>query len=104
MIKTVFVPTSGTDTDQGAFATALAIARPLSAHLDFFHSRLTVCEAAARSPPVQFCVGAALTDAFDHLRQKDESLSINAVNYFEAFCVANEIAVRQAPIDLPGTA
>ncbi len=63
MPKRIFIPTGGSDADDAVFATALAVARPLSAHLGFYHSRPTVYEAAARSPPVQFCVGAALTSA-----------------------------------------
>ena len=97
MIKSIFVPTSGSDTDDAVFATALAVARPLSAHLDFYHSRLTVCEAAARSTPVQFCVGAALTNALGDLRQEDENLSEKAVNHFDVFCASHGIAVRCAP-------
>jgi nucleotide-binding universal stress UspA family protein len=97
MIKTVFVPTSGSETDNSVFATALAIARPLSAHLDFYHSRLSLFEAAARSTPVQFCVGPALTNALDQLHQEDENHSVNAIKHFEAFCAANKIAIRGAP-------
>ncbi|MGC2033189.1 MAG: universal stress protein [Steroidobacteraceae bacterium] len=97
MIKTVFVPTSGSDTDDAVFATALAIARPLSVHLDFYHSRLTVYEAVARSPPVQFCVGSALANALNDLRQEDDNLSVGAAKHFDAFCAANGIAVRCAP-------
>jgi nucleotide-binding universal stress UspA family protein len=98
MIKSIFVPTSGSDTDDAVFATALAIARPLSAHLDFYHSRLTVYEAVARSLPVQFCVGPALTNALNDLRQEDEDRSLSSVRHFDAFCASNGIAVRHAPI------
>jgi hypothetical protein len=54
MFKNIFVPMSGNDTDDSVFATALAVAGPLAAHLDFYHSRLTVYEAAARSPMCSF--------------------------------------------------
>jgi hypothetical protein len=36
MIKTILVPSSGSSTDASVFATALAIARPMASHLDFY--------------------------------------------------------------------
>ncbi len=63
MIKTILVPTSGNDTDQRVFAIALSIARPLGAHIEFFHVRLSACEAAVHSPHVEFCVGPAISNA-----------------------------------------
>jgi hypothetical protein len=49
MIKTVFVPMSGSTSDDSVFATALEVAKPLDAHLDFYHVRLSATEAAVRS-------------------------------------------------------
>jgi hypothetical protein len=60
MIKTILVPASGSATDDPVFATALAAARPLAAHLEFYHVHLSATEAAVRAPHVDFCVGAAL--------------------------------------------
>ena len=50
MIKTIFVPASGSDTDDSVFETALVVAKALAAHLDFYHVRLTEGEAAVSSP------------------------------------------------------
>jgi len=50
MIKTVFIPASGSDTDTRVFATALALAKPVAAHLGFFHLHLSPVEAAAQAP------------------------------------------------------
>jgi nucleotide-binding universal stress UspA family protein len=97
MIKTILVPSSGTRTDISVFATALAVARPLSAHLEFFHLRFTVYEAAARSPHVPFCRGAALAHALDFLSEQDETLSATSEKRFEEFCHINEIAFRSTP-------
>jgi len=60
-MATILVPTSGTQTDVNVFATALALAEPLRAHMQFYHLRLTPCEAAERSPHVDFCVGAGIS-------------------------------------------
>jgi hypothetical protein len=48
MIKSILVPATGNDTDAELFASALAVARPLAAHIDFLHVRL---DAAGSRPP-----------------------------------------------------
>jgi len=97
MIKTILVPVSGTHTDASVFATALALARPLGAHLEFLHLRFTLSEAAARSPHVSFCPGAALTNALDFLSERDKTLSANGKRRFQEFCQASEISIHSAP-------
>src|SRR5277367_1995586 len=95
MIKTIFVPASGTQSDHSVFAAALAVARPLGAHLDFYHQRMSACEAAIRLPPVQFVVGPAITHALDNLEQRDKDLSTTAIRHIEEFCAANKVSMRQ---------
>jgi len=85
MIKTIFVPASGTQADQYTFAAALAVAKPLGAHLDFYHQRTSACEAAIQLPHVQFCVGTAITHALARLDQRDEDLSDLAAKHFGNF-------------------
>jgi nucleotide-binding universal stress UspA family protein len=97
MIKAILVPTSGSRTDDGVFATALAIARPLAAQLLFYHLRFTECEAAVRTPHVQFCRGRAMVSALESLREQSDRLSAKARKHFEAFCGQNEITVRTMP-------
>ena len=97
MIKTIFVPTSGSQTDDNVFATALAVGRPLAAHLEFYHLRLSPSEAAVRSPHVQFCAVPAINDAFGRLQERDDDLSAVARGHFEEFCKANGVTIRQAP-------
>ena len=52
MIKTILVPASGSSTDEPVFATALAAARALAAHLDFYTyiSRKAKLRCARRTP------------------------------------------------------
>jgi nucleotide-binding universal stress UspA family protein len=97
MIKTIFVPMSGTSTDDGVLATALAVARPLGAHMAFYHVRLSTCEAVVRSPHVQFCPGPALGGALAHLQEKEDTVSANARHNFEHFCQSNSIPARTNP-------
>ena len=96
MIKTILVPTSGTPTDENVFAAALAVARPLAAHLDFYHVRLSLSEVAVRT--LQFCPPAALNSAFTHIEEQNQRLSAAAIKHFADFCKANDVAVRPAPI------
>lgn len=98
MIKTIFVPVSGTQTDGRVFATALAVARPLAAHLDFYHLRLSVYEAAIRSPHVQYCMGPALADALDSLKKRDQNLAASALEHFKDFCEVKGVTVQRAPV------
>jgi len=100
-MKNIFVPTSGNDTDHAVFATALAAATPFGSHLEFYHQRLSVCEAAVRARHVEFCVGPALTNALDNLRQQDETLSADAAKHFREFCAKHAIKIRVTPDDSP---
>lgn len=97
MIKTILVPTSGTQADANTFAAALAVASPLAAHVDFYHQRLSLCEAAVRSRHVQFSVGPALSDALEQLARRDSDLSAMAAKHFAQFCETHEVVVRQTP-------
>jgi hypothetical protein len=97
MIKKILVPTSGSCDDDKVFATALSVARPLAAHLEFYHVRLSDCEAAVRSRHVEFCRGAAMTGALKHLHQREAALSSAAIQHFEAFCEANDIPIITRP-------
>jgi nucleotide-binding universal stress UspA family protein len=98
MIKKILVPTSGGRSDAKVFATALAVARPLAAHLEFYHVRLSDCEAAVRSRHVEFCRGAAMTDALKRLQQREAALAMDATLHFEAFCEANDIPIVATPL------
>ncbi len=99
MIKSILVTASGSATDEAVFATALAIARPLGAHLEFYHLRLSVGEAASRAPHVDFCVGTGLPAALDNLRLTGDNLSADAASHFRRFCEANAVPLRSVPAD-----
>jgi nucleotide-binding universal stress UspA family protein len=97
MIKTIFVPASGSRTDASVFATALAIAHPLAAHLQVFHMHLSPCEAAAHAPYVEFCQGPALEDALSYLREQGDYLCASAVRHFQELCESYSVPVLQRP-------
>jgi nucleotide-binding universal stress UspA family protein len=97
MIKTILVPISGSDTDTRVFSTALSVARPLAAHLKFFHVRLSACEAAIRTRHVEHCVGPAINSALHALEQDQVERSETAVEQAEAFCAMEGISLRDSP-------
>ena len=73
-MKTILVLFGGGDRDQMIFETAVAAARPLSAHLDFLHIQVGAGE-AARHTGAEFARGAGLRDALDKLDSKARSFS-----------------------------
>lgn len=87
----ILVPASGSSTDDAVFATALAAARPLAAHLRFYHVRLSETEAAVRAPHVDFCVGAALPAALRMLREAERELSQAAADHVKSFCSRHSV-------------
>jgi nucleotide-binding universal stress UspA family protein len=97
MIKTILVPTSGSNTDRAVFATALALARPLRAHLQFLHLHLTPEVAARQVPHFEFCQGAAISATLERLQGQGEKLSVSARQHFEAFCSENKLGHQEAP-------
>ena len=97
MMKTILVPASGSSTDEPVFATALAAAQAVAAHLDFYHVRLSAGEAAARAPHVAFCVGAALPAALQVLTEDTKRLSEAAREHVRAFCERYGVEIRDRP-------
>jgi nucleotide-binding universal stress UspA family protein len=98
-MRNIFVPTSGSQTDEAVFATALAAATPFGSHLEFYHQRLSLFEAAVRARHVDFCMGPALADALECLRQQDARLSANALKNFKDFCARHGINVHESPVE-----
>jgi nucleotide-binding universal stress UspA family protein len=96
-MKTILVPTGGADTDGAVFATALAAARPLAAHLHFVHVRIGPGEAAPHVPHVDFARGAALTNAIDKLEADAAARATNAKWHVRALCDAERILLQDEP-------
>src|SRR5271154_6680431 len=97
MMKTIWVPASGSSTDEPVFATALAAAQATAAHLDFYHVRLSAGQAAARAPHVAFCVGGALPAALQVLTDDTSRFSEAAREHMQAFCERYGVEIRDRP-------
>src|SRR5262245_21091277 len=97
MIKTILVPIGGSDTDTFVFETALAVGRPCSAHLEFFHARVDAGQAIRYLPHASFARGQALRNAFDGLKQEAEIRCEAGKRHFQQFCKQHHIKVSEMP-------
>jgi nucleotide-binding universal stress UspA family protein len=96
-MKTILVLIGGSDRDQVVFETAMAAARPLSAHLDFLHIHVGAGEAARHSSGHEFARGAGLRDALQTLDSKAKSFSEIAASNFREFCMRWQIEICDTP-------
>jgi nucleotide-binding universal stress UspA family protein len=96
-MKTILVPIGGGSVDAMVLETALAVARPLSAHLELLHVRVGAAEAARHTPHLDFARGAGLTGALDGLRARAERRSTTAEHNVRDFCATHDIEMVEAP-------
>jgi hypothetical protein len=91
MIKTILVAANGVESDISVFRVALTLARPLNAHLDFYHVRITPDQSAALEPHVDFAQGRGLGEAMEGLQRDAETKSVMAMRLSRDFCEGNHI-------------
>ncbi len=96
-MKTILVPAGGGENEEAVFETALAVARTLSAHIDFYHVRVSPGEAAMHTPHVAYVSGPALRDALADLQTRSQTRSAAARRQVESFCERNDVPVIDAP-------
>ncbi|MGC2412437.1 MAG: universal stress protein, partial [Stellaceae bacterium] len=85
MIKTILVGATGNDSDAATFAAALAIARPLAAHLDVLHVRLDpVALAVAMATDVG--AGTMTAGLMEQLERDSDEREKKAQEIFTRFC------------------
>jgi nucleotide-binding universal stress UspA family protein len=95
-MKTILVLIGGGDRDQIILQTALAAARPLSAHLDCLHIHVGPGQ-AARYSRTEFAMGAALRNALEQLSSKAKSFSEIAAGHVRDFCTRSTIEICDMP-------
>ena len=100
MIKTILVPSTGSDRDTPVFATALAVACRFGAHLDFLHVRV---DAAAMAVAMTADGGPALFAGLsERLEAEADRREARAKQKFEEFCRREQLALRDLPSAEPG--
>jgi nucleotide-binding universal stress UspA family protein len=100
MIKTILVPATGSDSDSAVFGSALAVARPFCAHLDFLHVRI---DAAAMAVTMSSEGGGSVMvgGLVERLDEESELREKRARALFDRFCADEGLAIADAP---PGPA
>jgi nucleotide-binding universal stress UspA family protein len=101
MIRTILVPTSGSETDTVVFETALTTARPCQAHLEFFHVRVSSGEALGYMPHARFARGTALHGVLQELKEESETRWEAAQCHVREFCKQHKIKMADAPYQSP---
>jgi nucleotide-binding universal stress UspA family protein len=96
MIKTILVPATGSDTDSGIFASALAVARPFGAHIDFLHVRIDAATFAATIMP-EVSSAQVVTDLINRMEEEAERHEEKAKQLFEGFCQREGLALAETP-------
>jgi len=96
MIKTILVPVTGSDRDSAVFASALAVARPFGAHLEFLHVRP---DAAAVAVSMASDGGGAtmVGSLINRLEQEADERERKANQLFQDFCNGAGLALCDAP-------
>ena len=100
MIKTILVPAAGSAADPRVFASALAVARPFSAHLEFLHVRV---DAASMAVTMSSEGGGAtmVGGLVERLDEEAERREMRARRLFDEFCAREGVAITDTP---PGPA
>jgi nucleotide-binding universal stress UspA family protein len=91
MIKTIFIPTAGSGTDDAVFTTALVAGRALRAHLNFYHVRQSIWEAAVRERHFEFREGPSINAAVGQVRDDEALLAGRARQHAQQFCSTHAI-------------
>jgi hypothetical protein len=94
MIKTILVPATGSDTDSGVFASALAVARPFGAHIDFLHVRIDAATFAATIMP-EVSSAQVVTDLINRMKRKPNSARKRQNSCSKAFVSARDWRSRK---------
>jgi nucleotide-binding universal stress UspA family protein len=100
MIKTILVPATGSDTDPSVFAAALAVARPLGAHLGFLHTRLDAAAFATAIMP-EVSSGHVVVDMISKYEEEAEQREQKARQLVEAFCQREGLIFVEPPSTHP---
>ena len=96
MIKTILVPATGSDRDNAVFASALTVARPFAAHLDFLHVRP---DAAATAVAMASDGGGAtmVGGLIDRLEEEAGRREEQARRLFDGFCTRERLVLADSP-------
>jgi nucleotide-binding universal stress UspA family protein len=102
MIKYIVVPATGTAVDMPVFATALAVARQLRAHLEFLHVRLDVQTVLTAMAANDVSGGAGYDQMLESMERDAAARQKAAETAFRDFCEQQRVPISSDPAtDLP---
>lgn len=96
-MRSILVLAGGRTSDAVVFETALAVAKPLQAHLEFLHVCPEPAEAALYTPHVDFARGAGLGAALKEIGAEGRARATAARHHFEALCEKESIDIAVRP-------
>jgi len=101
MIRTILVPATGGAGDDVVVASALALARPFEAHLDFLHVRVDAT-AAAVAMTSDTGSGGLVGGLVARIEAEADEQEKRAKDLFDAFCAREKLAIAETPSGAPG--
>jgi nucleotide-binding universal stress UspA family protein len=96
-MKNILVLVGGGDSDLAVFTTALGVAQPLGAHLEFFHVQVDPGEAALWQPHAEFARGSAMRKMMQRLETERVMRTAVARDDFVQFCELHGISITDQP-------
>jgi len=97
MCRYIVIPVTGTGTDEPVFATALAVARVLPAHLEFLHVRVDVQSALAAMASMDVGGGVGYGEMVESLEREVASRQTQAERAFHDLCERERLPVTADP-------
>jgi nucleotide-binding universal stress UspA family protein len=101
MIKTILVPATGSATDTAVLTSALAVARPFAAHLDFLHVHADAA-ALATTMASDGSGAAMITGLIDRIEEEAGQREERAKQLFQRFCARERLVIGDSPSGQPG--
>jgi nucleotide-binding universal stress UspA family protein len=96
MFKYVLVPATGDEVDGPVFATALAVARPANAHLEFLHVRVDIQQTLVSIASADMGGGAAYDEIISAIEQDSAARQQKAEQAVRAFCAQQQVMLTDA--------
>ncbi|MFZ5677555.1 MAG: universal stress protein [Pseudomonadota bacterium] len=96
-MKSILVALSGTKSDDAVLEAAYAVARPLNAHLHFFHIPIDKVDPADYNPHIDFARGSAVDFALREELANAEDAVTRAHAHVTRYCKKKEIAIVSLP-------
>lgn len=100
-MKTILVPATGSNTDAGIFASALAVARAFDAHLDFLHVHVDA-RAMAATMAADGSGAAMVGGLVERIEEDARAREDTAKQIFERFCERERLVITDNPASQRG--